>query len=120
MKYRRLDSNGDYVFGQGNQDFLYDSEAVAQACVTRLKLLLGEWWEDLSSGFPLWQEILGKSGSESHIKAINDLIRRRILNTTGVKEIISFESSFNSTTRKFYYQTEINTDYTTIELQGEL
>ena len=39
MKYRRMDENGDYIFGLNEQGFLKDNEAVAQAILTKIKLL---------------------------------------------------------------------------------
>ena len=118
MKYRRLDKNGDMVFGQGAQDFLVDSrETVAQACMTRLKLLYGEWWEDIQSGFPLWQTILGSRVTESTLASINQLYATRILGTEGVTSIESYEASFNSQSRQYSFTAIINTRYgeTTIE-----
>ena len=40
MRYRRLDENGDYVFGHGISDFCLDSDAVLQAAKTKLLFLL--------------------------------------------------------------------------------
>ena len=64
MIYRKEDKDGDYVFGEGDSEFLTQSEAVAQAIITSLKLLKGEWWENVNNGLPLWQSILGQPGSE--------------------------------------------------------
>lgn len=94
MKYRALDSNGDYRFGKSIQDFLTDVEAVAQAIKTNLLLLQGEWWEDTSAGLPLFQNILGQSGTPDHLNAADLLIKERILSTKGVAEIQSFQSSY--------------------------
>ena len=94
MKYRVLDSNGDYCFGKSMQDFLTGTEAVAQAIKTNLKLLQNEWWEDMSNGLPLFQHILGQSGTQDRLNATDLLIKSRILSTTGVAEIQSFQSSY--------------------------
>lgn len=94
MKYRALDSNGDYSFGKNMQDFVANNGAVVQAINTNLKLLRGEWWEDLSEGFPLFQNVLTvNNGSIDHVKATDMLVKERILSTQGVKEIVSFVSS---------------------------
>ena len=112
MRYRRLDENGDMVFGQGSQDFLVDDrETVAQACMTRLKLLYGEWWEDIESGFPLWQSVLSTRVTESTLTSINQLYATRILGTKGVISIESYEASFNPATRKYSFVAKINTQY---------
>ena len=56
MRYRRLDNDGDYTFGAGGADMLIDIEACAQSIRTRMWLLFGEWWEDLTDGLPLFQK----------------------------------------------------------------
>lgn len=93
MKYRALDANGDYSFGKSMQEFKIDDDAVVQAVNTNLRLLKGEWWEDTSDGFPLFQDVLVNNGSMDHIRATDMLVKDRILSTTGVKEIVSFTSS---------------------------
>ena len=117
MKYRRLDKNGDYVLGSGNNNFLEGTEAVAQAVSTRLRLLRGEWWEDLEDGLPLWQEILGNSGSDQHLTYVDNLITQRIFNTPGVVQIIDYQGIWDSASRQYSFSAKINTSYseTTIE-----
>lgn len=94
MKYRRLDTNGDYSFGRSMQDFLVNADAVAQAIKTNLKFLKNEWWEDTSNGLPLFQNILGQSGTPEHLTATDLLIKERILSTQGVSQIQDFQSSY--------------------------
>ena len=85
MRYRKLDSAGDMLFGHQLQDFFIDdSLAVAQAVKTRLALWLGEWYLDLEDGTPWQNGILGK-GTDVTADA---LLRRRILETEGVVEIV--------------------------------
>lgn len=90
MRYRKLSSDGDYVFGAGKNDFLVNSpEAVAQAILTRLKLWLGEWFADTTDGTGWSQSIIGK-----HSKNLYELtLRQRVLETQGVVNIIGFQSS---------------------------
>jgi len=110
VRYRRLDDNDDYVFGQSGQDFYSGVEAVAQAIYTRLKLLYGEWWEDLTDGLPLFQNILGSGGPQNK-KAIDALITERILGTLNVKGITNFTSSFEANTRSYSFQCTVNTAF---------
>lgn len=93
MKYRALDSEGDYTMGN-MQVFLIDVNAVAQAIKTNLKLLKSEWWEDQSDGLPLFQSILGRFGNPNNLKATDLIIQERILKTQGVSKILSFESNY--------------------------
>lgn len=120
MIYRRLDNNGDYTFGSGKNNFLLGVEAVAQAVMTRLKLLQGEWWEDLEDGLPLWQEILGNSGSNKHLIYVDNLITQRIVNTPDVTQVIDYEGIWDSTKRQYLFNAKVNTNYSETIIEGAL
>lgn len=93
MRYRALDENGDYSFGQGQGNFLVNSPAcVAQAVNTRLLLLTGEWFLDVTDGTPYAEKILGKSNQLTRDAAI----RARILGTPNVTEIVEYASSVDA------------------------
>lgn len=94
MIYRALSPSGDYQFGKNLQSFLSGNAAVGQAIRTRLLLLRGEWWEDISEGLPLFTQILGRPGSTSNIQSVDLIIRQSILSTPGVLQITSFSSSY--------------------------
>lgn len=114
MRYRKQDANGDYVFGGSANDFLVNSpNAVAQAVLTRLRLLQGEWFLDTTVGMPWATQVLGKNTQGTADAAI----RSCILGTTGVTEITDYASSFDSIKRKLTVTVTINTFYgsTTIE-----
>lgn len=83
MRYRRLTTDGDYQFGHGGADYLVDSAAlVAQSVKTRLLLMQGEWFLDVTEGTPYSTEILG-TGTQS----LYDLaIQTRVLETEGVAQ----------------------------------
>ena len=53
MKYRKLDENGDYSFGNNSLDFISDADAIAQAIKTKILLFYGEWWENTAIGIPM-------------------------------------------------------------------
>ncbi|EHL08968.1 hypothetical protein HMPREF0322_00391 [Desulfitobacterium hafniense DP7] len=109
MKYRMMDANGDYRFGKNSQDFYIGSEAVAQAILTNLKLLQAEWWEDVEAGLPLFQNILGQSGSKTNLDSVDLIIRDRILATQGVKAIEEFSSSYEK--RSYRFSCRVSTIY---------
>lgn len=100
MIYRALDSNGDYTLGKNLHGFLFDAAAVAQAVKTNLKLLQGEWWESMATGLPLFQSILGQSGTPDHLKAVDLLIQQRILKTQGVASISAYQSTLDASVRQ--------------------
>ena len=116
MIYRREDKDGDYILGSGNNEFLSGSEAVAQAITTSLKLLKGEWWEDVNNGLPLWQSILGQPGSEVNKISVDNIIKSRILETNlnGTKLVSSideYSGSYDSSLRKYTFEAKITTIY---------
>ncbi|WP_144156565.1 hypothetical protein [Paraburkholderia sp. BCC1885] len=109
MRYRMLDANGDYTWGQAGQNFLINSPAaVGQAILTRLKLMQGEWFLDQTAGTP-YDQILG-AGTES----TRDLaVQTVILQTQGVSEIVEYASYLNPTTREFIWAVTVDTIYGT-------
>ena len=116
MIYRAEDKNSDYILGQGNSEWLSGSEAVAQAIVTSLKLLLGEWWEDVNNGLPLWQSILGQPGSEVNKLSVDNIIRERILETNLngtplVSSIDDYAGTYNANTRAYSFTAIVTTIY---------
>lgn len=106
MRYRQQTESGDYTFGFSQANFLKDSPAcVAQAVMTRLQLIRGEWFLDTSDGTPYADEILGKSNQAERDQAI----RARILGTEGVTEIVSYSSTLEN--RELVVTVTINTAF---------
>ncbi len=88
IQYLRLDSNYDPIFQPSAN--LTDLEAVTQAVLTRLKLLLGEWWENTNIGLPLFQVILGHLGSQQGLAAMTLAVQQNIAGgpyVTGVTDV---------------------------------
>ena len=117
MRYRRLDENGDYVFGHGISDFCLDSDAVLQAAKTKLLLLRGEWWENLFEGTEVFEKILGASVDDRTKDQIDILIKDRILDVEGVLSIKNFDSKINKNARTYFSNIIIETIYGDIEKQ---
>lgn len=113
MRVRKLDSDGDMNLGHGDSDF-YDStpEGVAQCVKTRLSLWRGSWFLNIEDGTPWIQSILGKS------TAADAVIRARILDTPGVKEITGFESISDPDERSYRFTVRISTIYGDTSLEG--
>lgn len=93
---------------------------MTQAIKTRLGLLKGEWWEDTSTGLPLFQSILGKVGTVDNISLVDTLIKAQIVGTTDVTGIESFSSTFDSTARKYSFSCTANTKYGTVTVTETL
>lgn len=70
------------------------TETVGQRLKIRLLTFMGEWFLDTTYGVPYWQRLLGvKQTSKS---AIDLIFQTQILSEPGVKEIVSFESTFRN------------------------
>lgn len=108
MRYRSLDANGDFVFGRGRSEFLVDTpETVAQAVETRLRLLEGEWFLDVTAGTPYFQQILGAGTLGLYDQAIKE----RIIDTPGVISIDSYSSALDSSARALTVSATISTQF---------
>jgi hypothetical protein len=90
-----LDDDGDLKIGTGIE-FSQGAAAVRQALQFRLGLFLGEWFLDLDSGIPYFQDFLGQKYSQAHAR---DVFRAAILETPGVKSIVSLVIEFDRSTR---------------------
>lgn len=110
MIYRKLSPTGDYTLGLGMQGFYSDIYAVGQAILTRLLLFKGTFWLDLTDGLPMFQSILGSSGSPANIQQVDTIVSNRIIGTPHVSSIVSFTSGLNAQ-RQYKYTAQVQTDY---------
>lgn len=114
MRYRKLTSDGDYSFGNGQLDFYRDvPEAVGQAAKTRIQLWLGEWFLDIEEGTPYMQGIFGKYSKETADLTIQD----RVLNTEGAVSIEDYVSTIDPENRSLFVQFKLNTIYGPTEIE---
>jgi hypothetical protein len=108
MRYRKWTDGTDIQFGHGAADYWVDDpRGVAQAVVSRLRLLSGEWFLDLTEGTPYEGDVFGKHTRQSY----DPIIRARILDTEGVTAITSYESAFDGNTRAITVTVTIDTEY---------
>lgn len=106
MTVRKLDDSGD-ISTSGTQ-FLSDQKEIAQTVTTRLKLFLGEYFRDITDGTPWFQDILGK-GQSLDVK--DAVIKRRVLQTSGVLSVFEFNTDFDLQTRKYSVSVGIITPF---------
>ncbi len=107
MRYRQLISD-DASFGSGATVFLVDSPAtVAQAVLTRLRLIQGEWFLDVTAGVPYLTDVLGFNTSGTRDLAIKNVI----LGTQGVVSLDAYASQFDALTRRFTVTATLTTIY---------
>lgn len=116
---RRLDANHDPVYGGGAGDFLTDIYAVAQIIQTSLLLFLGEWWNNLSVGLPLFQQIISKAENNRQ-QIIALLIQQTILgSSTFVTAVTNVKFVYNAPTRSFSYACRVQTAFGTVGVTFE-
>lgn len=125
MRYRALDANGDYIFGQGplaggsnnNQsEFLVNSpQCVAQAIQTRLLLMQGEWFLDTTEGTSYATQILGPHTQATYDAAITN----RILTTPGVLSLDSYTSLLQPD-RSLLVICTVTTQYGQVQVEAPL
>lgn len=117
MRVRKVDADGDMVFGHGQSDYWRDvPDAVAQVVESRLNLWLGDWYLDLNEGTPYQTNVLGKYTENAR----DPVMRARILETQGVTQLVSYDSTFDGQTRAFSLRAEIATAYTAIAPTGRV
>lgn len=80
--------NGPMTRDQTTQPY---TETVAQRLKIRLLTFKNEWQFNTDYGPPWWQEILGKKPGKARLDSI---LQEQILAEIGVKEIVSFNSTF--------------------------
>ncbi len=109
------DSDGDLDIGphlpQGIR-FTSGLEAVQQNIKIGLDTFQGEWFADLDLGVPYYQDLLGKSYSASEWQAA---IRRVLINTEDVLEIVSLTLDYDETTREVDGRFVVRSTFGTVE-----
>lgn len=98
----------DIVWNNGPLTKEYTTQPFVQTVSQRLKIRLltfqNEWFMDTQYGVPYWQRILGRKASKSS----TDLIfQQQILLEEGVKEIISFSSTFQNRVYSLTFQARV-------------
>lgn len=107
ITYLLLDSSYDPVFDPGVS--LTDSQAVRQAILTRLRLFLGEWWENINLGLPVFQRMLGQLGSQRTQNAISLAIQQQIRAVPYVSSVTNVQMNFSN--GKFTFSATAQTSF---------
>jgi len=93
IQYLRLDDQNDPTFDPTAN--LTDAEAVNQAILTRLRLFLGEWWEDANLGLPVFQSILGQLASSQGIAAMTLAVQQNVEDAPYVTSVSPLNVNFS-------------------------
>lgn len=87
MIVRALDTDGDWIFGKGRNDYLSGNAAVTQSISTRLKMFLGDCFFSLNTGID-WFNLLGAKNE----LALQLSVASTILNTKNVVKLIQLSA----------------------------
>lgn len=89
MIVRSIDSQNDWTFGQGKNNYKKNNAAISQCIQTRLQSFLGNCFFDVTAGID-WLNFMG--GSKNQL-AINLAISAVILNTPNVTGILQLSAN---------------------------
>jgi hypothetical protein len=89
MKFRNLDSEGQWTFGKGKANYVKDSEAVGLNIKTRIKEWVNDCFFNLKAGID-WYNRLGSFNQKDLLDAD---IKRIIIQTQDVAQLKSFTST---------------------------
>jgi hypothetical protein len=107
MKSLKLDpKTNDLLIVDGNFVYIDGPEEVGQVLKTRLQVYQGEFFYDSSFGVPYLQTLASQNGQ----LALDISIKNTILSTEGIKEIIQFQTEFDSVNRIYTVNTIIKLD----------
>ena len=111
MTVRRISATGGIV--TSGVQFLTGREEIAQTIRTRLRLFLGEYFRDITIGTPWFQTILVKATTLSSKDA---QLRRVIIQTPGVTQIIDFTTDYDIDTRQYTITGQVLTPFGVVSL----
>ena len=86
MRCRPLDEYGDMVPVKTIDDMWEGKQAVSQAIRSRIRMVLGEWWEDETLGFEV-PRFLIEGMKENNLNMLVGYVAAYILETKGVASI---------------------------------
>jgi hypothetical protein len=115
---QQLDENNDPIESPNGPVFIQDLDAVAQIIMTTLRFLMGEWWENLTIGFPLFQDLIGSADTAQGMTAAQLIIQNAILACTYVLQITDFSYLSNSSLRSFSFTCEVSTAFGTLTVSS--
>ena len=112
MIVRAIDTDGDWLFGKGRNDFRRNQDAIQQCIQTRCLSFLGNCFFDAGAGID-WFNYLGGSKDQS---VLNLAISATILNTPGnvVTGIQQISIALDHETRRFAVSYRVQTVYSVL------
>lgn len=105
MRFRQLDSEGDWTFGAGQNNYAQENDAVSLNVRTRIMSWVGDCFFDLAAGID-W---INRLGSKNQRELLELDLRTIILQTEGVTGINSLSTNLDG--RNFKATYDIQTIY---------
>lgn len=112
MTVRTINKDTGDIVTSGVQ-FLREQDEIAQTITTRLRLFNGEYFRNINDGTPWFDIILDKSTSLTQKDAA---IKRRIAETEGVQQILSYTTDFDINPRKYTVACEVQTAFGNVSI----
>lgn len=100
MSVSRLDSDGDWTFGQGVAGYISGSDEIKQNVVTRIKSFKNDWFLDTDAEID-WFNLLSNRNTEESTKA---QLSKTVLDTIGVNTLDSLFFQIDRQERKAIIQ----------------
>lgn len=113
ISVRKLDENWEPLYGNGQNDFISDIDAVTQIIEQKLLFFQGEWVLDRSIGTPMFQQMLGANRS---IDAVVAIIKGVILSAPFVTGVSNIATKYSSQTRAFVFTCLAQTQFGAIPI----
>lgn len=86
----------DLSFNEFDFSLVDQTGQIMQNLAIRLRFFLGEWYLDITQGLPFFETFFRKAPNQIQIESI---LKEEIVNTRGIVEITSFETSFDQSRR---------------------
>lgn len=101
-----LGTNGELVLSETTGDLVLVTgmKGIGQACQLAILSFEGEWFADLESGVPWYQDILGQKREEAKVRTA---MREALLSVDGVTKIERLELSWEGTSRTLSVDWEV-------------
>lgn len=112
MRVRGLDSDGDWTFGKGVQDYKQNGDALEQNLVTRLKSWRGDCFFAPQEGVD-WNNFLDRGTKDF----LDRDIKRVIIQTEGVLRIDSYTSDL-PVDRDLNVEAKLSTIYGSLDINN--
>lgn len=113
MIVRGVDTNNDWLFGKGRNDYKTNLNAIIQNIKTRLQSFLGDCFFAQSAGVDWFNLLGGKDRTALQLE-----VSSAILNTEGVTKLNDLSITENRTTRRITLQYNVDTVFSRSSIQN--